>query len=61
MRFPIDKTYLSTVRRHQSFNGCYLFADLQQLIAGVSSNDRAMQRESTVKFRKLLSIGARRE
>ena len=36
-------------------------ADLQQLIAGVSSNDRAMQRESTVKFRKLLSIGARRE
>jgi len=34
-------------------------ADLQTLIAGVSSNDRTVQRESTVKFRKLLSIGER--
>lgn len=31
-------------------------ADLQQLIAGVSSNDRTQQREATVRFRKLLSI-----
>ena len=32
-------------------------AELPQLIAGVNSNDRAQQREATVKIRKLLSIG----
>ena len=35
-----------------------VIADLQQLIAGVSSNDRLQQREATVRFRKLLSIGS---
>ena len=32
-------------------------AELPELIAGVNSNDRAQQREATVKIRKLLSIG----
>ena len=32
-------------------------ADLPQLIAAVSSEDRTQQREATVRFRKLLSIG----
>jgi hypothetical protein len=30
--------------------------DLEEMIGGVSSTDRAMQRDATVKFRKLLSI-----
>jgi len=34
-------------------------ADLNELLAAVGTNDRAVQREATVKFRKLLSIGAR--
>ena len=31
--------------------------DLQELLAAISTNDRAVQKEATVKFRKLLSIG----